>query len=114
MHLYLQGNDFHFELENVCRLFLPLEKVITHHEESVVVDGLTVECAMEQDGAQMALRCRVRLDGFDEELTSAVSADSATLLDDCELELCTLLYHLLVKLLGFTHGSCLIPSMSGR
>ncbi len=111
MHLYLRGNDFHFELENVCRLFLPLEKVVTHHEESVEVDGLTVECTMEKEGAQMALRCRVRLDGFDEELASAVSSDSATLLDDCELELCTLLYHLLVKLLGFTHGWGLITGV---
>ena len=111
MHLYLHGNDFHFELENVCRLFLPLEKVITHHEESVVVDGLTVECEMVKAETEMALRCRVRLDGFDEVLTSSVAADSATLLDDCELELCTLLYHLLVKLLGFTQGWGLITGV---
>ena len=30
MHLYLQGNDYHFELENICRIFLPQEKIVTH------------------------------------------------------------------------------------
>ena len=97
MHLYLRGQDFHFELENVCRLFLPLEKIVTYHdEEPSEIEGLIVQCDMAPLGDRYLLSCRVRLDGFDETSTVEVSQD-----DDCELELCTLLYHLLVKLLGF-------------
>lgn len=107
MHLYLRGHDYHFELENVCRLFLPLEKVETHHdEEPSVSDGLIVQCDMAPMGDGHHLACRVRLDGFDERLTADVAKDA-----DTELELCTLLYHLLVKLLGFTHGWGLITGV---
>ena len=107
MHLYLRGQDYHFELENVCRLFLPLEKVETHHnEEPTEIVGLIVQCDMAQMGEGYCLSCRVRLDGFDEKTTATVAKDA-----DCELELCTLLYHLLVKLLGFTHGWGLITGV---
>lgn len=112
MHLYLRGNDFHFELENVCRLFLPLEKIITHREETPdACEGLTVECTVTDSPEEAMLSCRVRLDGFDETARSSVSTASDNLRDDCELELCTLLYHLLVKLLGFTHGWGLITGV---
>ena len=107
MHLYLRGQDYHFELENVCRLFLPLEKVETHHDEDPVDNtGLVVQCDMSEAGEGYALSCRVRLDGFDEKMAVKVAKDA-----DCELELCTLLYHLLVKLLGFTHGWGLITGV---
>lgn len=110
MHVYLRGNDFHFEVENVCRLFLPLEKVITHHEETPEIpDGLTVECDMITSEEGIGLSCRVRLDDFDETERSVLPSNAAS--DDCELELCTLLYNLLVKLLGFTHGWGLITGV---
>ncbi len=112
MHLYLLGNDYHFECENTCRLFLPLEKMITHHGEiPTEADGLTVVCGMERqpDGARMT--CRVWLESFDETLESTVPAGGDDFSDRCELELCTLLYHLLVKLLGFTHGWGLITGV---
>ena len=112
MHLYLCGNDFHFELENVCRLFLPLEKVVTHHEESPQdTDGLIVECTQRDTSETVRLSCRVRLDGFDECAEIAVPVNTPELRDECELELCTLLYNLLVKLLGFTHGWGLITGV---
>lgn len=112
MHLYLRGHDFHFELENVCRLFLPLEKIITYHEETPdSIDGLTVECTSVEGVGETHLSCRVRLDGFDETLNATVSAEAVDFTDTCELELCTLLYHLLVKLLGFTHGWGLITGV---
>ena len=61
MHLYLQGNDFHFECENVCRLFLPLEKITTHHDEDVAQDaqGLCVVCRLEETSDGARLVCRV-------------------------------------------------------
>lgn len=112
MHLHLYGNDFHFELENVCRLFLPLEKIITHHEVTPAdIDGLVVECTQITSCKEVQLICRVRLDGFDEQTQSSVSVDTPDLQDACELALCTLLYHTLVKLLGFTHGWGLITGV---
>ena len=112
MHLYLHGNDFHFELENVCRLFLPLEKIITHHDETPeTIEGLVVECTQQNEAANAYLICRVQLDGFDESANKTVPTDTADFDDVCELELCTLMYHLLVKLLGFTQGWGLITGV---
>ncbi|MBQ9860143.1 MAG: coproporphyrinogen dehydrogenase HemZ [Clostridia bacterium] len=112
MHLYLLGNDFHFECENVCRLFLPLEKIVTHHEEQPAeADGLTVVCGMKTEEKTAHLSCRVWLDSFDETATATVTDDGVGFRDCCELELCTLLYRLLVKLLGFTHGWGLITGV---
>lgn len=112
MHLYLVGNDYHFELENVCRLFLPLEKIVTHHEEAPhETDGLTVECCMAQQGDSASLRCRMRLESFDEAESATVTGVTDDFSDRCELELCTLLYHLLVKLLGFTQGWGLVTGV---
>ena len=104
MHLYLQGHDFHFELENVSRLFLPLEKIVTHSDGSSVeeVDGLRVIATMAREGQGARLTCRVTVDGFDEQRSSVVSDTGEGFRDVCELELCTLLYHLLAQLLGFT------------
>ena len=85
MHLYLHGNDFHFELENVCRLFLPLEKIVTHHdEEPTEIDGLIVECMQTDLSDRVQLTCRVRLDGFDECSEATVDRNTAELQDVCE------------------------------
>lgn len=112
MHLYLCGNDFHFELENVSRLFLPLEKITTHHNETPeTIEGLTVVCSSHNTENGVALSCRMCLDSFDECLDSTIPGSLMTHQDDCELELCTLLYHLFVKLLGFTQGWGLITGV---
>ena len=103
MHLYLVGNDYHFELENVCRLFLPLEKIVTEHDDAAIApDGLRVICMQKPSADGSELTCRVMLDGFDEQQSDVVSDDAADFRDRCELSMCTLLYNLLVKLLGFT------------
>ncbi len=104
MQLYLHGHDFHFELENVCRLFLPQEKIITHldGDTAEVAEGLRVYTTQETIADAVHLTCRVCVDGFDEQSEAVVSMSTADCRDACELQLCTLLYHLLVKLLGFT------------
>ncbi len=104
MHLYLQGHDFHFELQNVSRLFLPLEKIIMHEDGSSVEehDGLRVIASMTTQTNIATLACRVTMEGFDEERSAVVPMDIEEFQDVCELELCTLLYHLLAQLLGFS------------
>ncbi len=110
MQLYLCGNDFHFELENVCRLFMPLEKIATHRDEPVVsTGGLTAVCAVAPSEGALFLSCRVFLDDFDETATGALPGAAAR--DEQELALCTLLYGLYGKLFGFTPGWGLITGV---
>ncbi len=104
MHLYLQGHDFHFELQNVSRLFLPLEKIITHADGSSVEehDGLRVIASLSPEEKGATLTCRVTVDSFDEQRTTFMPDEGDGFRDACELQMCTLLYHLLAQLLGFT------------
>lgn len=103
MHIYLQGNDYHFELENVSRLFLPLERVVIHHDEPFPPsgDGLMAECACSETATGAQLTCRVRLEAYDRTL-STTEPIGAAYGDRCELALCTLLYRQLTELLGFS------------
>ena len=32
MILFLKGHDFHYETENLCRVFFPYEKIVTQYE----------------------------------------------------------------------------------
>ena len=103
MHIYLQGNDNHFELENVSRLFLPLEKIVIHHDEPFpeTGEGLMAACVRSELSTGAQLTCRVRLETYERTLT-ATEPTGAAYGDRCELALCTLLYRQLTDLLGFS------------
>lgn len=103
MHIYLLGNDYHFELENVSRLFLPLEKIVVHHDEPFPAagEGLMAACGCAELSTGAQLTCRVRLETYDRTLTAAEPTGVAYE-DRCELALCTLLYRQLTDLLGFS------------
>lgn len=100
MYLLLKNHDFHFELQNICRLFLPQEKIhVVDHDRDA--DGVVVYTAVECHGKTVRLWVRLRLDDFDETLTHDLPADHPDLKDESERRLCELLYRLFVRLLGF-------------
>ena len=49
MYLLLNGNDFHFEMQNICRLFLPQEKILTMYDtvDTGALEGLVVTGCMQ-------------------------------------------------------------------
>ncbi len=114
MLIYLCGNDYHFELENVSRLFLPQEKITPQVVEDfpAPTDGeMQAFCRMREEGDSVFLSCRVVLGTFDETLTQRVDATTPDLSDVCELELCTLLYRSLVKFFNFTQDWGLVTGV---
>lgn len=102
MILVLQGHTFHFELQNICRLFLPQEKIVIPQEETVTADGVTAYTCLERGETDTHLTCRLVWDDFDETATATVANDHAEYRDECELVLCDLLYRLFVKMCGIT------------
>lgn len=113
MYLLLNGNDFHFEMENVCRLFLPQEKITTLHDtaddgsfEGLTVTGTLVERA---DGAAVCVR--LHLEDADETLSAEVDTTTGTYRDACELAMTTLLYRLLSSWLGVTQDWGLVTGV---
>lgn len=104
MILTMSGHDYHFELENISRLFLQQEKIQTIKEGAPLppIDGIVADTRLERGERDTRLVCRLRLDDFDESETATVANDHPDYRDACELEMATLLYHLFVKLFGFT------------
>lgn len=101
MYLLLNGHDYHFELQNICRLFLPQEKIVIP-ENADGLFGVVATTVLDRGERQTALSCRLQLDDFDETLTDTVENTDPAYGEECELRLCDLLYHLFSRLLGYT------------
>ncbi len=101
MHLLLNGNTFHFEMQNICRLFLPQEKIETVYDttDDGTLNGLVVTGNMAVGQSSTRISVRLRLENVDKTLEQTVDNASPRYRDDCELTMTTLLYHLLSELL---------------
>lgn len=101
MKLCMRGHSYRYELENICRLFLPQESV-TVTEEWLPGDGVCALTVMEKGEGETRLTVTLTLEDFCKTLTSVIQNDAPEYTDACELELATLLYHLFSELFGFT------------
>ena len=100
MYLVLKNHDFHFELQNICRLFLPQERIeIVDSVDGR--DGICVLTAVEQTASKTELTVRLRWDDFDRTRSMTLPSDLPDLRDESERRLCELLYVLLAEMLGF-------------
>lgn len=95
MVLYLQGHDYHFELQNVCRLFLPQERLIVAQSDDTPSDGVALIARLEKQATETALSCRLHLADYDETRCAQVDNTHPDHKNECELVLCELLYELL-------------------
>ncbi|MBQ9861005.1 MAG: coproporphyrinogen dehydrogenase HemZ [Clostridia bacterium] len=95
MVLYLQGHDYHFELQNVCRLFLPQECLVVAESDDTPSDGASLIARLEKQATETALSCRLQLTDYDETRHAQVANAHPAYSDECELVLCELLYELL-------------------
>lgn len=95
MILYLLGHDYHFELQNVCRLFLPQEKLVATADESLPSDGAALTARLIKGEQDTVLSCRLQLADYDDTRTAQVSNAHPDYRNECELVLCELLYDLL-------------------
>ncbi len=102
MILQIQGHPYHFELQNICRLFFPGEKIVVEESAELPADGIAVVTRLQRHAEHTALFCRLRWDDFDEASTATVSNTHPDYRDECELVLCDLLYRLFVRMCGFT------------
>ncbi len=105
MLLILRGCDCRYELENICRLFLPNEQITA--AEALPPDEETVGAVAEiltENGTETA-RCRVHAGAFDETARAAVDTDDPLAFlwgTPKELVLARLLYELLCRLFDCT------------
>ena len=111
MILNIQGHTFHFELENISRLFLPQEKIQVVYGLREDRSGVIADTILERAEADTLLICRLRLDDFDRTLSYRVPNDHPHYRGECELRMAELLYRLFTELFGVTHGWGLITGV---
>ncbi len=101
MKLCMRGHRYRYELENICRLFLPQEAVTVCEDlsERIGVCALTV---LEKAADTTTLTVELSLDTFCRTKTAQLSNDTPNWEDACELELATMLYHLFTELFDIT------------
>ncbi len=111
MILELLGHDFHFELQNVCRLFLPQEKFTCIYEQTDVTEEAVVTARLDKGDVQTTLFCRLRLQDFEKTLTATLPNTHSDYRNECELVLCELLYRLLSDAFNVTQAWGLVTGV---
>lgn len=98
MELYLNGNGFRYELENLCRLFFPFER-ISVHDAPVRPDGdFFAVAAVEKGTDGVLLSVRLRRGDFDRSDRCAAEGDGQD--DESERRLAVMLFELLCQNTG--------------
>lgn len=96
MKLYTVNHSYKYELENICRLYFPFEKIAVSDTEQPF-DGTMAAVTEVGDG----LRVRLMADGFDESLREPLADGTSG--DEVERRLAVMLYELLGRLTGMRH-----------
>ena len=113
MYLILNGNDFHFEMQNICRLFLPQEKIVTLYDmtDDGSMQGIVATATMQKRITETVITVRLRFEDVDETVVGVVDNDTLAYRDTCELQMTGLLYGLLSQMLGVTQDWGLVTGV---
>ncbi len=98
MKLCLIGNGFRYELENLCRLFFPFERIDVCDAAPGAEDGFAALAARRTGRDGVTLTAGFRRDGFAEEASERLPAGADD--ETCERRLAVLLFGLLCQATG--------------
>ncbi|MBP5304176.1 MAG: coproporphyrinogen dehydrogenase HemZ [Clostridia bacterium] len=104
MILVTKNHDFHYETANICRLFVPLEKITIVKETPKTVFELLAITEMKRTEKGAIVSATLLLDDYEESLEDTVLNTELPFMDACELRLATLLYLLLCRLFHTTQS----------
>ncbi|MBR2868579.1 MAG: coproporphyrinogen dehydrogenase HemZ [Clostridia bacterium] len=101
MILRIFGHDFHYECENLCRVYFPNEKInIVYGDDGE--DSKTVVTRCTPIDAGNLISVSVSLDGNEKSLESTVIASGNELRDKSELKTAQLIFAAMSELTGYT------------
>ena len=106
MLLLIKGHEYRFEMENLCRLFVPREKIIVRTGEEAFSReeaGITAVTRLSRENGAFHIRCELYLEDFREAAEDRVVPVPGETEDRCELRMAQLLYSLFVRLFGYAH-----------
>lgn len=98
MIIYFKNHDFHYEMENLTRLFFPNSKLEASRDipQALTPPYVYTEMVSEEDKYKMIVD--VFVDDFHEEAVDTFSLDN----DNLELEMALMLFNIFTKLTGVT------------
>lgn len=97
MILYVVNHKFHYEMENLCRVFFPYETIKVVRDEAVGDDPMTVITELEEKECGFFIRVKINFSSF-----ADISEEICEHSDDCERKMAVLLFNLLRKATGYT------------
>ncbi len=98
MRLDLVGHAYRYEMENICRLFLPQEAVKVNEE----AEGVHAVTSLHKGEEHTILTAELSLEDWREMAQAQVDNGLPNYDKECERRLAVLLYTLFVKLFGFS------------
>jgi len=115
MILRIIGHDFHYETENICRVFFPRDRITVVCEQITVVreqvngaisgdfagDCRVITTTMERRGDTVVLSAKATVDGVTERREKNISPDIPDLSGECERIIALALFEVLRALTGY-------------
>lgn len=101
MILRIFGHDFHYECENLCRVYYPNEKIEIKYDGSDD-DPLTVETRLFPEDGGARVEVITSINGSVRSAGDKVTAPEDELRDKCELRIAQLMFELLSAETGYT------------
>ena len=97
MILKVVNHKFHYEMENLCRVFYPYETIRVIHDDEGAEDSFAVVTSLEETAGEYKIGVSLSFgDLYDED--SCIESDY----NDCERKMAVMLYNLLCKATGYT------------
>ncbi len=93
MILRVVNHKFHYEMENLCRVFYPYESIRVLHDDEEEEDSLCVITSLEETDTGYNIKV-----SFGEDTRECSTTDCA----DCEREMAVLLFNILCDVTGYT------------
>lgn len=101
MILRILGHAFHYEMENLCRVFFPAESIVLDYDGAGESPRTVItEYTPTEGGAKLRVACFI--DDSRAQQSDTVIANEADLRDECELRMAQLLFGLLCEITGYT------------
>lgn len=97
MILYINGHDFHYEMENLCRVFYPNEKIKTVYEYEQ--DEKTVETVIDKRDTEFFILTKADIDGKTAQRKETLPLDTEK--DELERRMAVLLFGVLNEITGY-------------
>lgn len=100
MILYLNGHDFHYETENLCRVFFPLEEIRCTYEPEE--GNRVVSTFLQKDDRQVTITVQAEIDGKSARRVRQSAIDSGDGEKEQELSMAQALFEVLREITGYT------------